>query len=226
VTDHKTLDQMTSDELDQLYNRLAAEEADNAALRRWLLRCSHREAIDRVRDLADRWDRDAPPPGNKPLTELRDALDEPAPVSVPAAAQATSATPCPACARADQAGLAPAELHPACRAVADDPAVMPADAPAPDYMYPQEECPHCDERPYANRMDEHLATAHADIPPCTATLDHEYTDGPLSCVLRAKHRSWYAPGYYWHASAHGPVGRTVWNDTAIGATPHKEMTDG
>jgi hypothetical protein len=33
--------------------------------------------IARVRDLADRWDRDAPPPGNRPLTELRTALAEP-----------------------------------------------------------------------------------------------------------------------------------------------------
>jgi hypothetical protein len=32
-------------------------------------------AIERVRALADRWDRDAPPPGNRPLTELRAALD-------------------------------------------------------------------------------------------------------------------------------------------------------
>lgn len=54
-------------------------------------------------------------------TTMRAALDQPAPG--PAAPQATSATPCPACARADQAGLAPAELHPACRAVTDNPAV-------------------------------------------------------------------------------------------------------
>lgn len=32
-------------------------------------------AIERVRALADRWDRDAPPPGNRPLTDLRAALD-------------------------------------------------------------------------------------------------------------------------------------------------------
>jgi DNA repair exonuclease SbcCD nuclease subunit len=31
--------------------------------------------IERVRHLADRWDLDAPPPGNRPLTELRAALD-------------------------------------------------------------------------------------------------------------------------------------------------------
>jgi hypothetical protein len=32
-------------------------------------------AIERVREVADRWDLDAPPPGNRPLTELRAALD-------------------------------------------------------------------------------------------------------------------------------------------------------
>jgi hypothetical protein len=32
----------------------------------------------------------------------------------PTEAAATRATPCPACSRADQAGLAPAEQHPAC----------------------------------------------------------------------------------------------------------------
>lgn len=32
-------------------------------------------AIERVRALADRWNLDAPPPGNRPLTDLRAALD-------------------------------------------------------------------------------------------------------------------------------------------------------
>jgi len=104
---------------------------------------------------------------------------------------------------------------------------MPAGAPTPDWQYPLEECPQCEQPQHANRMDEHLTTVHADIPPCTATLDNEHSGGVLACVCRAGHRSWYALGYYWHVSAHGPVvGRTVWNDTATGATPHKEKTDG
>lgn len=110
--------------------------------------------------------------------------------------------------------------------MSDDAAVRPVDAPTPDWRYPLEECPQCEQPQHANRMDEHLATTHADIPPCAATLDSEHTDGVLACVLRAGHRSWYAPGYYWHVSARGSAGRTVWNDTAVGATPHKENAHG
>jgi hypothetical protein len=36
-----------------------------------------RAELARVCALAERWDRDAPPPGNRPLTELRAALDPP-----------------------------------------------------------------------------------------------------------------------------------------------------
>ena len=104
-----------------------------------------------------------------------------------------------------------------------DPSVVPEGEPAPDWsgMLP-EECPHC-EQPYpAADMDQHITTAHADLPPCTAT----FFDGGHSlylCVLRAGHKSAYAHHEYWHVSVRGPVGRTVWNDTADGATPHKEQ---
>jgi hypothetical protein len=98
---------------------------------------------------------------------------------------------------------------------------MPADAPTPDWMYPQEVCPHCDQPQPANQTDEHVATAHADIPPCTASLNGEY--GLYTCVLRAGHKSGHGEYGDYHVSARGPVGRTVWNDTADGATPHEEQ---
>jgi hypothetical protein len=82
-------------------------------------------------------------------------------------------------------------------------------------------CPHCDEPQPAIRMDEHIITAHAHIPPCTATLDNEHTDGVLCCVLRAWHRSGHGEYGDYHVSARGPIGRTVWNDSADGATPHR-----
>lgn len=82
-------------------------------------------------------------------------------------------------------------------------------------------CPHCDQPQDPSQTDEHVATAHADIPPCTATLDDEHYDDTLHCVLRAWHRSGHGEYGDYHVSARGPVGRTVWNDTANGATPHR-----
>lgn len=84
-------------------------------------------------------------------------------------------------------------------------------------------CPHCAQPQDPRQTDEHVATAHADIPPCTATLDNEHSDGTLTCILRAQHSSWYRGDGDWHVSAHGPAGRTVWSDTAHGATPHQEQ---
>lgn len=81
-------------------------------------------------------------------------------------------------------------------------------------------CPHCAEPQDPRQTDEHVATAHADIPPCTASLDSRYGDGILTCVLRAQHSSGSRDDGDWHVSARGPAGRTVWNDSAIGATPH------
>lgn len=46
---------------------------------------------------------------------IADMLDKILDPSGPAEVEATTPTPCPACARADQAGLAPDEQHPACR---------------------------------------------------------------------------------------------------------------
>lgn len=88
------------------------------------------------------------------------------------------------------------------------------------FEYPREECPHCGGYLPSNRTDEHIGSAHADIPPCTATLDDEHTNGTLHCVFRA----WHRRGEYGehHVSARGPIGRTVWDDSAQGAQSHRE----
>lgn len=83
-------------------------------------------------------------------------------------------------------------------------------------------CPHCNEPPPRGRIDEHVATNHADIPSCTATLQNQYSDGLLRCVLRVGHEPGYGEYGGWHVSAHGPAGRTVWQDWADGATPHAD----
>lgn len=85
--------------------------------------------------------------------------------------------------------------------------------------YPILACPHCAECQYPSRIDEHIATAHADIPPCTATADIP-DHGKYACVLRVGHGDSEYGAY--HVSAHGPVGRTFWSDTAPGAVPHEE----
>jgi hypothetical protein len=96
------------------------------------------------------------------------------------------------------------------------------DRPGPgDYIH--ELCPHCDEPQWPSRLDAHVATAHANIPPCTARLDNEHTSGTLRCVLRAWHRSGHGEYGDYHVSARGPVGRTVWNDSAEGAVPHSVL---
>ena len=84
---------------------------------------------------------------------------------------------------------------------------------------PPEECPHCDDPQPSEQMDAHIATAHADLPPCTARIDTEHGE-TYRCAFRAGH----AKGLYgkWHASAQSEaLGRFVWNDSAPGATPHR-----
>lgn len=81
----------------------------------------------------------------------------------------------------------------------------------PDFR--KEGCPHCDEWIWESCFEEHVATAHADIPPCTATRDTEHR-GLLGCVLRAGHEAGRGEYGEWHASTRGPLGRHVWNDTA------------
>jgi hypothetical protein len=82
-------------------------------------------------------------------------------------------------------------------------------------------CPHCDQPQDPRQTDEHVAVAHADIPPCTATLTNGYSDGTLRCVLRAGHQSGHGEHGGYHVSARNPiVGRTMWNDNADGSTPH------
>lgn len=78
-------------------------------------------------------------------------------------------------------------------------------------------CPHCPERVTRSRLDEHVTTAHADLPPCSATFDTGLD--LVLCAFRVGHRD----GEYgdWHATARDEMGRTVWNDGAHGATPHR-----
>jgi hypothetical protein len=88
-------------------------------------------------------------------------------------------------------------------------------------MYePLQACPHCPEYPERSALDEHVASVHGDIPACTASLDSEYQNGILNCAFRVGHRSEdYGD---WHASTpQGLAGRTVWNDSSRGATPHR-----
>jgi len=87
------------------------------------------------------------------------------------------------------------------------------------YELPQE-CPHCPEHPDFRQLDDHIAAAHHDLPPCTATLDAVRVVGVVQCAFRVGHRS----GDFgdWHASKSvAPRGRTVWNDSVQGATPHR-----
>lgn len=82
-------------------------------------------------------------------------------------------------------------------------------------------CPHCPEYPTVGELDDHVASAHSDLPPCTATLDSECENGILYCAFRVGHRSEDCAD--WHAShRQGPAGRTVWNDAERGATPHRQ----
>lgn len=102
--------------------------------------------------------------------------------------------------------------------MSDDLAV-PEGTPAPDFR--KEQCPHCGEPIWQSRLDEHVTTAHADIPPCTATINSPY-DGLLHCVFRAGHAEGHGEYGAWHAStADRPIGRHIWNDSASGATPHQ-----
>lgn len=95
--------------------------------------------------------------------------------------------------------------------------LVDAAGPEPD-DWVTEECPHCEELLPRNRLDEHVVTAHADVPRCTATLSSDHS-GLLHCVFRAGHREGEYGSH--HASKHGPMGRTVWADWAKGATPHQ-----
>jgi len=91
---------------------------------------------------------------------------------------------------------------------------------------PPHRCPHCPEHLSVDQIDDHVATAHQNIPPCTATLEGAGLDGTLHCAFRAGHRSPYYPDYDdWHASRWQPLaGRTVWKDSATGAAPHTGAT--
>lgn len=83
MTDRLSLDDMTSDQLDQLYDDLARAETENAELRDALARCPEREprlraeaAVERARTLAARWE-NALAPDHAYARSLYAALDDP-----------------------------------------------------------------------------------------------------------------------------------------------------
>ncbi|MET7477966.1 hypothetical protein ABZT17_26865 [Streptomyces sp. NPDC005648] len=88
----------------------------------------------------------------------------------------------------------------------------------PDLLFDSARCPHCAEHPPRHLLDGHVILAHADLPPCTATFA---TDQAIlkRCAFRVGHRD----GEYghWHASVREGLGRTVWSDSHVGATPHR-----
>jgi hypothetical protein len=66
LSDRIPLDDMTSDQLDQLYR-----ERDEARQHAAAIAAQRDRLRQRMNTLADRWDLEGPPPGNRPLTELR-----------------------------------------------------------------------------------------------------------------------------------------------------------
>jgi hypothetical protein len=105
-----TVNTLNSDALDAIYSSLEAAEAtlDRARALRDDLR-----GITGARYIADMLDKILDPPGPAPAEAPRPASWLTAgtrDLSIPAAP-----VPCPACARAGQAGLDPTEQHPHCR---------------------------------------------------------------------------------------------------------------
>ncbi|MFK0018230.1 hypothetical protein [Streptomyces sp. NPDC090798] len=195
MTDRHTADTINSDALDQLYDRLEAAETENDKLRAWHERCPDREPRARAEAALARvrtlmdYWAKRTDQLKRGAELLRAALDHDEPT--PAATQATEPG------------------H----------AVTVEGAPATPDDFVRERCPHCPDHILRNRLDEHVATTHADIPPCTATITNTTTDGVQSCAFRANHTE----GQYgeWHAGKASPYGRHVWNDSAIGAVPHR-----
>lgn len=90
------------------------------------------------------------------------------------------------------------------------------------FKLPQE-CPNCPACPDWTELDTHIATAHSELPACTATLDDDHTGGILHCSFRIGHHS--EDFGDWHASKSVyPMGRTIWNDASKGATPHQDAS--
>lgn len=88
---------------------------------------------------------------------------------------------------------------------------------ADDFIH--EPCPQCGEYGRPSRLDQHIAKAHADLPPCTASITNEHTDGTIRCAFRVGHRDDY--GVH-HAGPRDPrTGRFRWSDGAEGAVPHQ-----
>lgn len=88
----------------------------------------------------------------------------------------------------------------------------------PDDFIPAR-CPQCGEFGRPGRLDQHIAKKHADLPPCTASITNEHTNGTIRCVFRVGHRDDEYGDY--HAGPYSPDrGRHWWADHAEGAIPH------
>ncbi len=168
-----TVNTITSDQLDELYDRLeklaqtihAFPDANDAAnlaharaqRDRFIARARHAEAaITRVRAVA--CDAETYEDASDVIAAVRSALDEPAPVSGPAATQATEAAGCPVdhcdpdyCGMHTRYGCTWRGEQPA-RTTANNPVVL------------RDPCPYCEDCPLIPRhaMADHMREHHPE----------------------------------------------------------------
>ncbi|WP_159006877.1 hypothetical protein [Streptomyces sp. NRRL S-813] len=76
----------------------------------------------------------------------------------------------------------------------------------------------------ADQLDIHIAEAHAELPPCSASISNAATDNfTVRCAFRTGHRDDYGDH---HASRYDErIGRYRWSDAAMGAVPHQPAPD-
>ncbi|MCX4704378.1 hypothetical protein [Streptomyces sp. NBC_01373] len=96
-------------------------------------------------------------------------------------------------------------------------AVRPAGSPDPDYFI-CEKCPHCNAYERRTTLDWHIATDHADLPSCTASIVDDTANETIHCAFRVGHRDEHGD---LHAGPLEKCGRLRWADWAHGATPHQ-----
>lgn len=234
MTDRHTVNTITSDALDALYEQL--EAAENSEAQRQLAtaqesfasattRAARAEAaIERVRRLADGWVKAGPPPlgtlmsrwWDKRLIELLAALDEPA--AGPAATEATDT----------QKNAMPA--------ITTGLVVQPYrnDHGNPAWVFRcwgTDTCDgwlsldHTSEQSARRARDRHVAEEHAAPSwtepthdhPCTATIEGRATPGgrPVTCTREAGHPENHV------GPKQGSNGRVLWTDRNTGAVPHR-----
>jgi hypothetical protein len=89
-----------------------------------------------------------------------------------------------------------------------------------------DQCPHCDEGVTVprDRLDDHIAEVHADLPPCTARISSAATENQtVRCVFRVRHYDEYGDQHAGRDERNG--GRFRWGDNTIGAVPHEPQPD-